>query len=431
MNCFDNSHDHRGHEFPTSPPPTNLPRSSSKSAPKAAQATNSLAPRRPPQQAATTVHKMAYELTVQTKSVPGVDAAAEFRFGDESTQLVTITADLPLAQDGTPWLAPSTVIAMKTGASVRIASVDGAALENAEKAQAVLAAWFGDLRPVHVHAAATGPRPAGVGVGCFFSGGVDSFFSALRHSKDITHLIFVRGFDIDFMDDDLGERAAAATRAAATAMGKEFVEVRTDIRQMSDPRASWGTQFHGAALAMVGLALAPHLSRVIVPASYHKDDLYPWGSHPALDKLWSSSSVTFDHDGTDATRPEKVAFIARYQVALDHLRVCWINRDGAYNCGRCEKCLRTMINLQSLGALSSCATLPHNLDLGAVKHMHLDHSGRVFAEENLRALRGSGRDEHELERALQRAIRIGRASSLPGIGRTRSLAGRLKRFVSL
>ena len=86
-----------------------------------------------------------------------------------SRQLVTITADLVLAQDGTPWLSPSTVMAMKTGATVRLASVDAAALGNADKAQAVLTAWFDDLRPVRVQAAATAPRPTGVGVGCFFS----------------------------------------------------------------------------------------------------------------------------------------------------------------------------------------------------------------------------------------------------------------------
>jgi hypothetical protein len=358
------------------------------------------------------------ELTVQGTPAPEGDAAVEFHFDGEPMQFVTITADLPLAQDGTPWLAPATVIAMKLGATLNLPAVDATALEHVNRAQALLASWYDDLQPVHVQATATAPSPGGVGVGCFFSGGVDSFFSALRHSDEITHLIFVRGFDIAFTDDDLGERAAAGARAAATALGKRFVEVRTNIRQVSDPHVSWPRQFHGAALAMVGLALAPHLSQVIIPASDYQDDLVPWGSHPALDPLWSSSAVTVVHDGAETTRSDKVAAIARHQVVLDHLRVCWENPGGAYNCGRCEKCLRTMISLRAVGALGSCSTLPSSLDVRAVRRMHIGQDDRFYAEENLRALRASGCGDQELDRALRTAIRVGRVLSL---------AGRLKR----
>ena len=371
--------------------------------------------------ATTTICMVTSELTVQGTWAPEADAAAEFHFDGRPTLFVTITADLPLAQDGTCWLAPATVIAMKLGATLNLPAVDATALENASKAQAVLAGWFDDLKPVHVQATTTALSPGGVGVGCFFSGGVDSFFSALRHSDDITHLIFVRGFDIAYTDDDLGDRAAGAARAAATAMGKQFVEVRTNIRAVSDPHVSWGLQFHGAALAMVGLALAPHLSQVIIPAGDYQDELFPWGSHPDLDPLWSSSAVRFVHDGTDTTRPDKVAAIARHQVVLDHLRVCWESPGGAYNCGRCEKCLRTMISLRTVGALRSCRTLPDSLDVRAVRRVHLNGEGRMSAAENLRAMRASGCGDQELERALRTAIRR---------GRVRGLAGRLTRFVS-
>jgi hypothetical protein len=359
------------------------------------------------------------ELTVQGTPAPEGDAAVEFHFDGEPMQFVTITADLPLAQDGTPWLAPATVIAMKLGATLNLSAVDATALEHVNRAQALLASWHDDLQPVHVKSTATAPSAGGVGVGCFFSGGVDSFFSALRHIDDITHLIFVRGFDIPLTDEELGDRAAAAARAAATAMGKKLVEVRTNIRQLSDPHVSWGLEFHGAALAMVGLALAPHLSKVIIPSSTrYQGDLDPWGSHPDLDRLWSSSAVTFVHDGSKTARTDKVAAIARHQLALDHLRVCWENPGGAYNCGRCEKCLRTMISLRAVGALGSCRTLPSSLDVRAVRWMHVTQDDRPFAEDNLCALRASGCGDQELERALRTAIRVGRVLSL---------AGRLKR----
>ena len=47
---------------------------------------------------------------------------------------------------------------------------------------------------------------------------------------------------------------------------------------------------------------------------------------------------------------------------MRHLRVCWQNPDNAYNCGRCEKCFRTMLDLWVVGALDRCDTLPHQFD---------------------------------------------------------------------
>ena len=34
------------------------------------------------------------------------------------------------------------------------------------------------------------------GVACFFSGGLDSFHTHLKHREEVTHIIFVYGFDI-------------------------------------------------------------------------------------------------------------------------------------------------------------------------------------------------------------------------------------------
>ena len=76
------------------------------------------------------------------------------------------------------------------------------------------------------------------------------------------------------------------------------------------------------------------------------------GSHPALDPLWSTETLEFVHDGCEATRIEKVALIAEPDVALKFLRVCGEDHNGAYNCGWCEKCIRTKINFISLGRLT-------------------------------------------------------------------------------
>jgi hypothetical protein len=115
------------------------------------------------------------------------------------------------------------------------------------------------------------------GVACFFSGGVDSFYTLLKNFDEITHLIFVHGADIPMSNFPLRMQASHAAREIARELGKHIIEVATDLRSFSDPLVQWG-QYQGAALASAGL-LSQHLfCKILVPATYSYADLRPWGS---------------------------------------------------------------------------------------------------------------------------------------------------------
>ena len=58
--------------------------------------------------------------------------------------------------------------------------------------------------------------------------------------------------------------------------------------------------------------------------------------------------------------------VARSPLAMATLRVCPGYGSG-YNCGTCLKCLRTALDLQTIGALESCATLPRTIDAEALR----------------------------------------------------------------
>lgn len=74
------------------------------------------------------------------------------------------------------------------------------------------------------------------------------------------------------------------------------------------------------------------------------------------------------------------------------LRVCWQNPDNAYNCCRCEKCIRTMLALEALGGLDQCPTFPLPLTEDIVATIPLtSHSDRAFAYQNLALLRENQR----------------------------------------
>lgn len=121
-----------------------------------------------------------------------------------------------------------------------------------------------------------------------------------------------------------------------------------------------------------------------------------------LDPLWSSELTEIEHDGCEATRVDKAAYVSGYELPMDWLRVCHKNPDSVYNCGRCEKCLRTMITLRIVGALERCKTFPNDLDFKEVANMPIPDN-LVIPRQNLEALERLG-TEPELARALSEAL---------------------------
>ncbi|OPX13940.1 hypothetical protein B1964_17600 [Gordonia sp. i37] len=348
------------------------------------------------------------QLVVRAEASSAERISATIQAPDGTAMTVATESSHPLDSSATPWLAPTIPTAMWLSADLTIeGAVDPVALENAGKAQRVLAEWYPrHLAPADIHAHQGPTAPPADGVGCFFSGGVDSFYSALTHLDRLTHLVFVLGFDI--MDDEvLATQALDSARSAAVELGKPLIEVRTTLRSAFGDlvRVPWGWVFHGPALAHVATALSPVLGTVIVPSSYSTGCIHRWGSHPELDPLWSSSSVTLEHDSIDVTRLEKVRTISKSSTAMRNLRVCWENRDGRFNCGRCSKCLRTMLELLVAGG--NCTTLPDRPRADQVKHIHAASGERFHLRQVLDELRAGSIDDPELERAIRTAIRRG------------------------
>ena len=133
--------------------------------------------------------------------------------------------------------------------------------------------------------------------------------------------MFVQGFDVFDAQSARGVAATRTARAVATTMGKELIEIETNLRVLTE---MFGTTMiaRGPALAVLGLLLQSQLERIVVPGTQSYRDLAPGGSHPLLDPLWSTEALEVVHDGCEATRAEKVAMIAGSSTALQHLRVC-------------------------------------------------------------------------------------------------------------
>lgn len=293
-------------------------------------------------------------------------------------QRIAIRGDhVTVAAAGDVQLAAGLFAAMRRGEDLRIIDpVSARLLAQSDRLQQVLCAWdTALLRPGRterrfrriavaapaddgVYGAVGDDDMSGRGVAAFFTGGVDSFFTAVRHRGELDALVFVHGFDVPLADRGLRAAVSARLRSAAMMIGVPLLEVVTDLRKVSSRNGLSWSEAHGGALAAVGHALAARFRRFYIPATATYGNLYPLGSHPVLDPLWSSDRVEFIHDGAHATRADKMRILAEEPAARKHLRVCFVNRDDAYNCGSCEKCVRTAATAQVALGRSPFETLP-------------------------------------------------------------------------
>lgn len=269
---------------------------------------------------------------------------------------------------GDALVAATLLVAMLGGHDLRVeAPVSAQVLAGADVVGEVFATWSrrrqlerGDgpgYRRVHLEVAGERqPTHRPSGVAAMFSAGVDSFHTVLRHRHRLDALVYVIGFDVRLGDPAL-PGVLELVRSSAGLLGLPLIEVRTNLRNVLDALVPWD-DLHGAALAGVALLLGDRFAEVLVPATLTYDELYPLGSHPVLDPLWSSDAVTLVHDGAGDDRATKLGAIASMPAARRNLRVCFQFVDGVVNCGRCEKCLRTMVGARIAGVGGAFATLP-------------------------------------------------------------------------
>ena len=260
------------------------------------------------------------------------------------------------------------------------------------------------------------------GVGAFFSGGVDSFYTVLKERYGIergtpllTHLIYINGLETPL--GEIGENREGPIGEIARELGLELIVGWTNLRDVFN--YDYGAYLNGPALAAAGLALGGGLSYVVIPASgsFAYEDLRPWGSHPMVDRLCSTECVKVRQDGADAMRSEKMErVIARDELALRYLCSCTKNKGAFRNCGKCPKCVRTMVALKALGVLEKARTFPQSFDYSLVGAIDLSSPAEMaYTQHNLELAKAQWKDARlvrELEKHIRRFERRGALRAL-------------------
>jgi hypothetical protein len=312
--------------------------------------------------------------------------------------------------------------------------------------------WYEHCRPIGLEPArglAAPPARLSPRAALFLSGGVDSL-ALLRRSRtehpvgdpeapcDAIVLFGNNGFEFEGGRPVSGRLAAYQALLARLAPLAEresltLVPVHFDARWLLPGYRPWTSLAFGPMIASVAHALWRRNTLAWLGSSSIRSDR-PHGSRPDIDPLYSSGAVEIRVGDPDTPRFEKIRRIADWEPALAVVQPCWLRSrrlaDGRLNCGRCEKCLRTMLALLVLDRLSACSAFAEDdvraewIDRVAVPSQSkldflldleepLARRGRRDLVRALRRLRRRFRRDRLLQRARWRLRSLRGASGAP------------------
>jgi len=276
-----------------------------------------------------------------------------------------------------PFVSTVITVAWATGADVDLPGLDQRFFDSVEAVREVMKSWYPRLpfsSRVHVGKI----RRAGAGVaknqGLLYSGGLDSTASLIRHLDSRPVLMLVIGtpdlpvgkpeFDRMFLGQVQPFVAGLGLKLhVARSSMLEMVNLETLNRDFGEAVGGYWWESVGHGLMLLGtcapLTAVEEIGTLRIAASRVEEFEEPWGSNPEVDEkvAWGRTSVI--HDSHDISRQQKIEllvapFSRKARVTIP-LRVCGSAKSrerlarNTLNCGRCEKCVRTIVGLLAEG----------------------------------------------------------------------------------
>ncbi len=322
-------------------------------------------------------------------------------------------------------------LAVGGGLSARI-------MKNQAVIQDIFSVWYPErFSKIKVLAAEATPQAfmAEPGNATFFSLGVDSMYTMLKYlpqnrpdpDKQLTSLVYMKGLELPLSHYAAGQdqEVIRSVQRVAAHYNLEVIAGETNIRDVFS--LSWEDYYAGPGLAASALSLSGGFKHFFIPSTHSYAVFFLLPSSPLTDHLWSNELMEISHDGSEKERVGKIAdMIVQDDFALQNLRVCVSNNGGDYNCGKCWKCIRTMISLEILGRLETSGCFPEKLPRNFSAELRTyDPISLEFNRENLKLATLLG--NKNLKEKLEREIRLG---SLDVYRNGKPMAGFLKEILS-
>ena len=207
-----------------------------------------------------------------------------------------------------------------------------------------------------------------------YSGGIDSLTSFIRNRDKKPDLLMVRGTpDMRLDDSELFGRTIERFTPYLDELGAHLHVLETNALDALDYQAlqnsvksprihGWWENFaHG--MFLLGMS-APFtyfngIGKLMISSSDTIRIAAPWGSMPESDQQVRWGNLEVIHDSYDYTKFEKISkvlvpFLSSRKLGGFPMKVCTGNpslriASGKLNCGRCDKCIRTMLMLLENG----------------------------------------------------------------------------------
>lgn len=314
----------------------------------------------------------------------GTDTPAWIKHSSTIPELKTNRGDI--------FVLPALFLAMRRGEDLELSdAVSAELIDNIDTVQDIYVTWFPEVfTKVTVSAPASqrnrALRSARGGSGMAFTGGIDSMFSLITSRTTPTALVNSTGLDLDLARDAVARETRARLGRIAAVTGTSVVPLSTNLRKIvlaNDIR--WGEHSFAAVIASFGHLLAGTMDTFVIPASHSYLTAIPWGSNPLVDPLYGSDRLRVVHHGAAFNRARKTEAIAHHELTRTEMRVCLkITTDE--NCGECRKCLRTMLALDVMGALSNSERFPQTLDFALLKKLPAHHPQEITMMHDVREL---------------------------------------------
>ena len=247
--------------------------------------------------------------------------------------------------------------------------VDKDYLDSLFKITEVYRRWYPSLKRVAINARRTEYNkiePIKIKSGLLFSGGVDSTHLLLKHLHEKPILLTIIGFDIELNDIKKIEETKKELRNIARKYGLSYHlmfcssfydPIYLDCISFYKLQRSdfWGGLGSGVAIPSIvaPLVYALGLEKIYISCGLPSWFKYPWSDRMEIYGNLRFAGIKVIPEGYAETRLRKIEEIAQFVHNTSSeikLRVCFSRWGrGTLNCGRCEKCQRTMAELLALG----------------------------------------------------------------------------------
>lgn len=234
---------------------------------------------------------------------------------------------------------------------------------------------------VHIDMPITKEKYNGHWVGTGISLGVDSFATMHEYLEDcdldgykLTHLVHLKtgahhgqlGYFDKQKENELFLTENEKVKKFCKSNGYDLIVVESNLFEITSKQFGYGfdTTHTFRNLGCI-LLLQNYFSKYYYASTYNLDGFnLDLNTDTAHYEKWvlpyiSNESLALYSANTNMTRVQKTKYIARFEDTYDNLHVCW---HETKNCGRCKKCVRTLVTLDILGEIdkySKCFDLDY------------------------------------------------------------------------